>query len=115
MTWQVVSVNIIREVSADHLSNIDLSTSVVHAPGYTIFNNKLRDAPATDKMWRARLFSRWPSRMERSTGGHACSFRFCSFQEATEDALFMTALRSRCGHYIFALWFLSFYLAFFLA
>jgi len=26
--------------------------------------------------------------------------------------LIMAALRSRCGHYIFALWFLSFYLSF---
>jgi len=25
----------------------------------------------------------------------------------------MAALRSRCGHYIFALWFLSFYLSFY--
>jgi len=39
-----------------------------------IFNNKLRDAAATDKMWRARLFSRWPCRVERSTGRHACCF-----------------------------------------
>ena len=30
--------------------------------------------------------------------------------------MFMAALRSRCGHYIFALWFLSFiFLSFFLA
>jgi len=29
--------------------------------------------------------------------------------------LIMAALRSRCGHYIFALWFLSFYLFLFLA
>ena len=29
--------------------------------------------------------------------------------------LFMAALRSRCGHYIFALWFLSIFLSFFLA
>jgi len=31
------------------------------------FNNKLCDAAATDKMWTARLFSRWPCRLERST------------------------------------------------
>jgi len=31
----------------------------------------------------------------------------CSF-------LFMAALRIRCGHYIFALWFLSFFLSFFI-
>jgi len=29
--------------------------------------------------------------------------------------IIMAALRSRCGHYIFALWFLSFFLSFFLA
>jgi len=28
-------------------------------------------------------------------------------------SLVMAALRSRCGHYIFAMWFLSFYLSFF--
>jgi len=67
------------------------------------FNNKLRDATAMDQIWRAHLFSCWPSHVERSTGGHACYFWFCGFQEATEDALFMAALCNRCGHYIFAL------------
>ena len=43
----------------------------------TIFNNELRDAAATEKMWRARLFSRWPCRVERSTGRHACCFWLC--------------------------------------
>jgi len=33
----------------------------------------------TDKMWRARLFSRWPCCVERSTGGHACCFWLCAF------------------------------------
>jgi len=32
---------------------------------------------------------------------------------ASAHILVMAALRSRCGHYIFALWFLSFYLSFF--
>jgi len=36
------------------------------------FSNELCDAAATDKMWRARLFSRWPCRVRRSTGRHAC-------------------------------------------
>jgi len=30
-------------------------------------------------------------------------------------SLIMAALRRRCGHYIFALWFLSIFLSFFLA
>ena len=38
------------------------------------FNNDLRDAAATDNMWRARLFSRWACCVERSTGSHACCF-----------------------------------------
>jgi len=55
-----------------------LSTSVVHAPAYTIFfSNELRDTAATDKMWRARLFSRWVCRVECSTGRHACCFWLC--------------------------------------
>jgi len=43
------------------------------------FNNELRDPAATDKMWRARLFSRWPCRVERSTRRHACCFWLCAF------------------------------------
>ena len=34
---------------------------------------------------------------------------------AIGQTIIMAALRSRCGHYIFALWFLSFYLFLFLA
>jgi len=32
--------------------------------------------------------------------------------DGLEQLLFMAALRSRCGHYIFALWFLSFFYLF---
>ena len=47
-----------------------LPQSFTHWP--TIFlNNKLCDAAATDKMWRARHISCWPSHVKRSTGGHA--------------------------------------------
>jgi len=41
------------------------------------FSNELLDAAATDKMWRARLFPRWPCRLECSTGRHACCFDYC--------------------------------------
>jgi len=34
----------------------------------------------------------------------------CKIQDNIFKILFMAALHSRCGHYIFALWFLSFYL-----
>jgi len=44
-----------------------------------------------------------------------CERRFCDLNttpcpEKRRHYIFMAALRSRCGHYIFALWFLSFFL-----
>jgi len=54
------------------------------------------DAAAMDKMWRARLFSRWPRRVERSTGGHA---RFSvAFRKRLKTHFFMVALCNRADH-----------------
>ena len=44
--------------------------------------------------------------------GHSRSRKIASFDSAYE-LLFMAALRSRCGYYIFALLFLSIFLSFF--
>ena len=49
---------------------------------------------------------------------HNCFSKQCAFiwKLTLQDQLFMAALHSRCGHYIFALWFLlSIYLLFFTA
>ena len=44
---------------------------------------------------------------------HFCAFLSVAVNSVYKLQFFMAALRSRCGHYIFALWFLSIYLSFF--
>jgi len=54
------------------------------------------------------------------TSKHLCFSALCTFAFEGREifafklGLFMAALHSRCGHYIFALWFLSFFLSFYL-
>jgi len=60
-----------RTVCSNHLScrisNLDSSQ-------YSISMQPIKRYSITDKMWRMCLSSRWPSRMECSTGGRACCF-----------------------------------------
>jgi len=47
--------------------------------------------------------------------GHVCVLCVCVSIADTKTHIFMATLCNRAGHYIFALWFLSIYLLFFLA
>ena len=82
-TWRIrLTVNVLsyalhlsREVSGLPIRHREACRPQSFTRRPTIFfNNELRDAAAMDKMWRARLFPRWPCRLECSTGRHACCF-----------------------------------------